>query len=755
MFTVKLLKSTTALLSVFTIGLASAANANSTHFRSSAPSIDAIDATTTKRLGGFGRLFPLYSGEKTETNHSIDDKGVTHYLLEHPSHRIELLRLANGMIEKNVASPETGSMPLAHVFLGQFIDHDITLDTVSNFDSLASNVDNTRTPDLDLDCIYGLGREASPYLYSGPYLRVGATTVDTGDKLFNRYDLLRVPDVHNDQSSSDELSTVAVIGDPRNDENFAVAQMQAAFIAYHNRMVDRLIKDELDSDRKRSEAVIAQLDALKAPIQEGLAGTKTFEEVQQILAELDGSKQLPAGQERSPFVLALQSQLDGVNEYFKDKSEELLSEQSAVFESGSETAQAELSSYLTIIDYAINQSRSESEKLEDDKLKDPEFVEAIFEEARNLTIHHYHRVIMEDFLPQIISDQRVLDMVEKGRNFYFPHGFSPTGQEPFIPIEFSVAAYRFAHSQVPGRFAIRDDANSALFRGAPDNQPGDFLPKGFTPIRTELSIAEGAEASAENLTIDWAKLIDIKGDGSHEMALKIDTKLSSPLETLNIPGVTPEGAQGNLAARNLSRGRSYRLPSGQDLARIIIDALDKQGSLGAYSINENGSKSDLILPADKETEETLITSETPLWYYIIQEASCFKPEGEQDDDMKGVARTLTMSDCKSQGGDVLGPVGGTLVGEVLWGLVDHYRVKTGAGIDLNVSFDYCEAGEAGCVLSERNVKQISEGLSETKVGNSKRYRLENFLHDAGVAYSLGGAGVTVCGNTAYLPDDPC
>jgi len=52
-------------------------------------------------------------------------------------------------------------------FLGQFIDHDITLDATSALGMriVPSTIPNVRTPSLDLDCVYGAGPEASPHLY--------------------------------------------------------------------------------------------------------------------------------------------------------------------------------------------------------------------------------------------------------------------------------------------------------------------------------------------------------------------------------------------------------------------------------------------------------------------------------------------------------------------------------------------------------------------------------------------------------------
>ena len=69
--------------------------------------------------------------------------------------------------EENLAA-RTESVDVGHVFFGQFVDHDITLDVASSFNSVVGNagdIPNARTPQLDLDCIYGGGPEASPYLY--------------------------------------------------------------------------------------------------------------------------------------------------------------------------------------------------------------------------------------------------------------------------------------------------------------------------------------------------------------------------------------------------------------------------------------------------------------------------------------------------------------------------------------------------------------------------------------------------------------
>ena len=64
-------------------------------------------------------------------------------------------------------------------------------------------------------------------------------------------------------------------------------------------------------------------------------------------------------------------------------------------------------------------------------------------QARRLVTWHYHCIILNEFLPQIIGQAMVNDILNNGRRWYRP--------EPgpaFIPVEFQGAAYRFGHSMV-------------------------------------------------------------------------------------------------------------------------------------------------------------------------------------------------------------------------------------------------------------------------------------------------------------------
>jgi len=137
--------------------------------------------------------------------------------------------------------PQTGDVAAGMTFFGQLVDHDITLDATS---SIGKRIDprsirNVRTPALDLDCVYGDGPDASPHLYSKDHS--GFLLFGTKD---NPLDLART------------CKGVALIGDPRNDENQIVSQIQGLFISLHN-----ILMTALEADKSMISAAFAGVRA--------------------------------------------------------------------------------------------------------------------------------------------------------------------------------------------------------------------------------------------------------------------------------------------------------------------------------------------------------------------------------------------------------------------------------------------------------------------------------------------------------------
>jgi heme peroxidase len=118
-----------------------------------------------------------------------------------------------------------GTVAAGWPFFGQFIAHDITADR----SALRTHVDpsglkNARSPQLNLECLYGDGPVGHPFL-------------------FQRNDparLLTAPGGRDVQRNSEGT---AIIGDPRNDSHVLVSQMHLAFVHAHNALVDRTRAD--------------------------------------------------------------------------------------------------------------------------------------------------------------------------------------------------------------------------------------------------------------------------------------------------------------------------------------------------------------------------------------------------------------------------------------------------------------------------------------------------------------------------------
>jgi hypothetical protein len=137
--------------------------------------------------------------------------------------------LARTMVEADTSdvflaktADKGGRLFAGFTFIGQFIDHDITLDKTPLEDQQAdpdAKV-NFRTPRYDLDSVYGGGPGSDPQLYDA-----------AGEKLRLVTNVNGVLDVPRDGNR-------AIIGDPRNDENLIIVQFHKAVAQFHNKIVD-------------------------------------------------------------------------------------------------------------------------------------------------------------------------------------------------------------------------------------------------------------------------------------------------------------------------------------------------------------------------------------------------------------------------------------------------------------------------------------------------------------------------------------
>ena len=232
----------------------------------------------------------------------------------------------------------------------------------------------------------------------------------------------------------------------------------------------------------------------------------------------------------------------------------------------------------------------------------------VFLEAQRLTRWHYQWLILHEFLPKTIGQPLVDDIVDHGRKFY------KWRNAPYIPVEFSVAAYRFGHSQVRPSYRVNFGPND------PGQVFGLFFNDNLAvnPVVTDMR----GGSRGPNRFIDWQTFFDF-GDGKVRNNKRIDTKISTVM--FDLPGLPPGGPQA-LAQLNLLRHLTFKIPSGQRVAAAM--------SLPPLP------ESDLA-----DLKPFNLHNRTPLWFYCLREADV------------------------TADGKRLGPVGGRIVGEVMIGLL--------------------------------------------------------------------------------------
>jgi hypothetical protein len=236
---------------------------------------------------------------------------------------------------------------------------------------------------------------------------------------------------------------------------------------------------------------------------------------------------------------------------------------------------------------------------------------AVFEEAQRLVRWHYQWIIVHEYLPLTCGQKVVDDIFKHGRKFY------KWRNEPFIPVEFAVAAYRFGHSQVRPSYRMNfgSIAGGDLFMRLFVDTPGNSADADPDDMRGGLR--------QPRRFIDWQTFFDF-GDSNVRNNKKIDTTLSSVLmDLIGFPAAEPQ----SLAQRNLLRHLTFKLPSGQAVAKAM--------------------KLPVLPAADlADLAEFGLDTRTPLWFYLLREAQT------------------------TQDGERLGAVGARIVAEVFIGLLE-------------------------------------------------------------------------------------
>jgi len=388
----------------------------------------------------------------------------------------------------SAAAGDNAKIPAGYTYLGQFVDHDITFDPLSKLqkDNDPDALVDFRTPRFDLDSLYGSGPDDEPFMYewSSPSNR-GVKLLVGRNPSSGAFDIADLP--RNQQGR-------ALIGDPRNDENIIVSQLQLLFIRFHNKVVDRTRANQ----------------------------------------KLEGA--------------------------------------------------------------------------------------ALFEEAQRITRWHYQWIVVHDFLQRIVGKQMAESVLKPATATTPPTTdlqFFRWQNDPFMPVEFSGAAYRFGHSMVRATYDLNAVVTGVPIFAAAD-KPGPLEHLG------------GFRRLPSAWTIDWSHFFKTTASARPQLSRKIDTSVAAPLHKLP-PGLDRE--RHALPQLNLRRGRALGLPSGQDVAAAMAVTPLTAAQLGLDRVD---------LPPEGKAA---LQRATPLWFYILREAAVLGK------------------------GERLGRVGGRIVAEVLVGLL--------------------------------------------------------------------------------------
>lgn len=134
-------------------------------------------------------------------------------------------------------TPDTlGDAAAGWPIFGQFVAHDITADR-STLRSHANPAElrNARSPQLNLECLYGDGPTGNPFLYQRDDPAKFLLGSDGADVQRN-------------------AEGIAIIGDPRNDSHMLMSQLHLAMLRAHNAFVEDARHKGVASDRVFDEA---------------------------------------------------------------------------------------------------------------------------------------------------------------------------------------------------------------------------------------------------------------------------------------------------------------------------------------------------------------------------------------------------------------------------------------------------------------------------------------------------------------------
>ncbi len=226
---------------------------------------------------------------------------------------------------------------------------------------------------------------------------------------------------------------------------------------------------------------------------------------------------------------------------------------------------------------------------------------SLLEQARRFVVWHYQWIIWHDFLPLLVQ-RKTLRAISQGEFHLFARSYTPTDAPAALPVEFTLAAFRYGHALVRPDYFL----NPAV-RVVPAAELVRMTQRGGG-IKRQLPA---------NYVVSWPRFFT-GGNATVNRGESIDTYITSALYDLPALAPAPAGPLGApLPEMTLKRGSRVRLPSGQDLGRRF----------GFPELAPN-----LIAPSPEEDaffRDSGFHERTPLWYYLLREAAVegiYEPE---------------------------------------------------------------------------------------------------------------------------------
>ena len=249
---------------------------------------------------------------------------------------------------------------------------------------------------------------------------------------------------------------------------------------------------------------------------------------------------------------------------------------------------------------------------------------SLFERAQRLVRWHYQWIVRHDYLPRILHTSIWNHQERRTPAQLGPHGSYS------VPIEFSLAAFRFGHSMVRNAYRLNCRTKRVV-------------------IGELMALGQKAAPIADDYLMEWGTFFDgLPTSGPQASSAFIDTSISRAMHglspaTIRLANELEPPDPSNLPVRTLVRGARAALPSGQEAAEALLE----QGLITAEDrLTKEALTKDTCDRSGSVLHKAGLGQNTPLFYYLLKEAE-LRAEGL-----------------------ALGPVGSHIVSEAIQGSLE-------------------------------------------------------------------------------------